>query len=80
MEFGWLESRRVSGAVNADAWVRSVSEKAGLLARLDYKKSYALKRCEQNLIWSFGDKNGWPITAAALKKAVNAAYRSAGVN
>jgi hypothetical protein len=80
MEFEWLESRRTSGAVNEDAWIRSVSEKAGLLARLNHKKSYALKRCEQNLNWSFGDKKAWPITAAALKKAVNAAYRSAGVS
>ncbi len=80
MEFGWLESRSVSGTVKTDSWVKAASEKAGLLARLNYNKAYALKRCEQDLAWSFGDKKNWPITNAALKKTVTAAYRSAGVN
>ena len=78
MEFGWLESRHVSGTVKADSWIRAATEKAGLLARLDYDKSHALKRCEQDLVWSFGDKKNWPMTMTALKKTVTAAYKSAG--
>ena len=77
MEFGWLDSKRGGKKVKPESWARAVSEKAGLLARLSYSKAYALKRCEQDLVWSFGNKKAWPVSATAVKKAVNDAYRSA---
>lgn len=77
MEFGWLESRGVHSRVRPESWARDVTEKAGLLARLSYRKSYALQRCEQDLVWSFGERKSWPITLTAMKKAVDEAYRSA---
>ncbi|MGB0647886.1 MAG: hypothetical protein ACPGQS_11960 [Bradymonadia bacterium] len=76
MEFSWLESSVGSKRVQPESWARAVTEKAGLLARLSYSKTYALKRCEQDLMWSFGNKKSWPVSAAAVKKAVNDAYRS----
>ena len=75
MEFEWLESRTVSGRLQGQDWEKAIAERAGLLARLNHTKSYALKRCEQDMAWSFGEKKAWPISAASVKKLVNTAFR-----
>ena len=75
MEFEWLEAKKVSGRLDGRDWSRAVAERAGLLARLNYSKAYALKRCEQDLNWAFGDKKSWPMSAASVKKLVSSVYR-----
>ena len=78
MGFEWLESKKTSGRLQGDDWRAATRERAKLLARLRYSKAYTLKRCEQDLNWSFGEKNHWPLSLSALKKLVAEAYRTVG--
>lgn len=76
MEFEWLDSKKTSGRLQGDDWRAATRDRARLLARLHYPKAYTLKRCEQDLDWSFGEKSNWPLTLAALKRLVTEAYRT----
>lgn len=75
MAFDWMEAPHAPNAAAFTAqFEREIREFAGRLARLGYPQAEATERAWARLSWEFETSKKPPLTKAAVKKLVAAAY------